>query len=127
MAGVNNILRGMSVLSPSKKLVAVTNLADGIDWYGIEEHAFLHTMIYGAKEKFIVGLCFLFKSAIIVRHSHGELIITSTVMEINSQHFHFLPDSGSKYRSHVQNVWLISSFRDASGGAYMCLIKANDF
>ena len=101
MAGVNNIPRGMSALFPSKKLVAVTNLADGIDWYDIEERAFLCSMIYGVKEKFIVGLCFLSESAIIVWHSHGELIITSTVMERNPQHFHFLPGSGSKYRLHV--------------------------
>ena len=101
MAGVNNILRGMSVLSPSKKLVAVTNLADSVNWYGVEEHAFLHSTIYGMKEKFVVGLCFLSESAIIVGHSHRELIITSTIMEINPQHFPFLPGSGSKYRSHV--------------------------
>jgi hypothetical protein len=101
MAGIDDTPSGASALSPSKKLLAVTNLADGVDWYGVEERAFLRSTIYSSKEKFIVGLGFLSKNAIIVGHSRGDLIIASTVMERDPQHFQFLPGRGSKYRSQL--------------------------
>ena len=105
MAGIDGTPSGASALSPSKKLLVVTNLADGVDWYGVEERAYLRSTIYDLKEKFIVGLGFLSEKAIIVGHSRGELIIASTITEREGpQHFQFLPGSGSKYRSHLRNV-----------------------
>jgi len=95
---------GASALSPCKKLLVITNLVDGVDWYGVEEHAFLCSTIYGSKEKFIVGLDFLSENAIIVGHSCRELIIASTVMERDPEYFQFLPDRGSKCRSHLRSV-----------------------
>ena len=101
MVRIYNTPSGASVLSPCKKLLAITNLADGVDWYGVEERAFFHSTIYGSKEKFIVGLDFLSENAIIVSHSCGELIIASTVMERDLEYFQFLPGRGSKCRSHL--------------------------
>jgi len=63
---------GASALSPCKKLFTITNLADRVDWYSVEERAFLHSTIYGSKEKFIIGLDFLLENAIIVGHSDDE-------------------------------------------------------
>ena len=60
---------GASALSPCKELLAITNLTDGVNWYGVEERAFLRSTIYGLKEKFIIGLDFLLKNAIIASHS----------------------------------------------------------
>jgi len=108
MVRIYNTSSGMSALSPCKKLLAITNLADGVNWYGVEECAFLRSTIYGSKEKFIVGLDFLSENAIIVSHSRGKLIIASTVMERDLEYFQFLPGRGSKCRSHLWSVWLTS-------------------
>jgi len=101
MVRIYDTSSGASVLSPCKKLLAITNLVDRVDWYGVEERAFLHSMTYGLKDKFIVGLDFLSENAIIVGHSCGELIITSTVMERDPEYFQFLPGRGSRCRSHL--------------------------
>jgi len=95
---------GVSALFSCKKLLAITNLVDRVNWYSVDECAFLHSMIYGSKERFIVGLDFLSENAIIVSHSQGELIIASTVMKRDPEYFQFLPGRGSKCRSHLQSV-----------------------
>jgi hypothetical protein len=37
------LLRGCSAVSPNQKILAVTNLYDGIDWYSLDSNHFIDT------------------------------------------------------------------------------------
>jgi hypothetical protein len=66
---------GGSALSPSGKLLAVTNLVDGVDWYSVEEKRFLSTTPYKlGRSNYVVDLAFLDENTAITG-GQGQLII----------------------------------------------------
>jgi len=86
--------RASSALSPSKQLLAVTNLLDGIDWYDIELRAFVRSTRYSVKEGYNVSIAFLGENSVVVGHSHGNLVIATGDMARNPEMLKFIPSHG---------------------------------
>ena len=82
--------RALAALSPSKQLLAVTNLLDGINWYNVELHAFVRSMRYSMKEGYNVSIVFLGENSVVVGHSHGNLVIATRDMARNPEMLKFI-------------------------------------
>ena len=77
---INDIDSGSAALSPSKTLLAVTNLQDGIDFYSLRKKAYVTTTKYQIEARLvlkIVGIDFLDDDTVIAGHSAGHIILTS--------------------------------------------------
>ena len=77
---INDIDSGSAALSPSKTLLAVTNLQDGIDFYSLRKKAYLTTTKYQIEARLvlkIVGIDFLDDDTVIAGHSAGHIVLTS--------------------------------------------------
>ncbi|KIK03086.1 hypothetical protein K443DRAFT_5669 [Laccaria amethystina LaAM-08-1] len=71
---------GSAALSPSKTLLAATNLQDGIDFYSLRKKAYVTTTKYQIEARLvlkIVGIEFLDDNTVIAGHSAGHIILTS--------------------------------------------------
>lgn len=76
--------RGSSAVSPDEKILAVTNLYDGIDWYSLTSNHFVdapfqHTTTHPTPENVILPVTFIHAgSAVLSGTSYGCARITST-------------------------------------------------
>jgi hypothetical protein len=74
---LRSIYRGCSALSPDEKLLAVTNLYDGIDWYALGSNHFMdasfqHTTTHPIPENVILPITFIYGgSAVLSGTSYG--------------------------------------------------------
>lgn len=75
--------RGCSAVSPDQKVLAVTNLYDGIDWYSLDSNHFMdtsfqHTTPHAISENVILPVVFIHNgSAVLSGTSTGCARITS--------------------------------------------------
>ena len=77
---IDDINSGSAALSPSRTLLAVTNLQDGIDFYSLRKKAYVTTTKYQIEARIvlkIVGIDFLDDNTVIAGHSAGHIILTS--------------------------------------------------
>lgn len=70
---------GSSSLSASGKVLAVTNLLDGIDWYSIPEREYRSTTTYEmGSTGHVVGLDFVDEKTVVAGHVDGHLIFADS-------------------------------------------------
>jgi len=94
----HDFFRASTALSPSKQLLAVTNLLDGIDWYNVELRAFVRSMRYSVKEGYNVSIAFLEENSVVVGYSHGNLVIATGDMARNPEMLKFIPSHGHGHK-----------------------------
>jgi len=77
------ICRGCSAVSPNEKMLAVTNLYDGIDWYSLNSNHFMdasfqHTTTHPTPENVILPVIFIHSNvAVLSSTSYGCARITT--------------------------------------------------
>lgn len=64
-------------MSPSRKLLAITNLIDGVDWYSVEDQDFRCTTEYELGNNYMIDVAFLDETTVITGSGHGRLIIAN--------------------------------------------------
>ena len=64
-------------MSPSGKLLAVTNLIDGVDWYSVQDKCFLSTTGYELGRNYMVDVAFLDETTVIMGNGHAQPIIAN--------------------------------------------------
>jgi hypothetical protein len=72
-------------VSPDEKILAVTNLYDGIDWYSLDSNhfvdsSFLHTTVHPISRNVILPVTFVYAGrAVLSGTSHGHARITDAL------------------------------------------------
>jgi len=66
-------------LSPSRKLLAITNLIDGVDWYSMKDKHFLSTTGYELGSNYMVDIAFLDETTVVAGSGQGQLIIANHI------------------------------------------------
>ncbi len=80
---ISYIYRGCSAVSPNEKILAVTNLYDGIDWYSLNSNHFMdasfqHTTTHMIPKNVILPITFVHgNSAVLSGTSYGCARITT--------------------------------------------------
>lgn len=66
---------GGSAVSPSRRIVAVINMLDGIDVYDIARARLVKTIEYDLAELYMMDICFLNEDRLVSGYSRGTLVI----------------------------------------------------
>lgn len=64
-------------MSPSRRIVAVVNMLDGIDIYNIAGARLIKTIAYDLAELYMMDIRFLDEERLVSGYSRGTLVITS--------------------------------------------------
>jgi len=100
----HDFFRASTALSPSKQLLAVTNLLDRINWYDIELCAFMRSTRYSMKEGYNVSIAFLGENSVVVGHSHGNLVIATRDMARNPEMLKFISSHGHGHKFDCSSI-----------------------
>ncbi|KAG6905564.1 hypothetical protein DXG01_001959, partial [Tephrocybe rancida] len=98
-----------SPLSPTRKLLAVANFHDGIDWYNARQGKYILTTWFDTKEPFRVPIHFTGINTMIAGHSQGRLALANPKTLVNPQRMHTVFDANrSPYKEGTakRKTWL---------------------
>lgn len=79
LAWIDGFNSGALALSPSRQLLAIANMDDGVDWYSIKDREYLSSTTYEkpGDYKYIAGIDFIDERTVVAGNSGGQLMFAT--------------------------------------------------